>query len=129
MSIQQSLQELEKKDYGNLDTALTPLTKRCIQLFKIPINNFSVEDLRIMISQSIGLNHLIPLAVEKLKEDVFAEGDFYPGDLLKSVVNVESGFWFKHKQLFYSLKMIVDQEEDEIIQAGILLDKLKSISL
>jgi len=104
------------------------LVRHCIQLTKIPINNFTIEDLRIMISQNVGLRYLVPLAIEKLKKDILAEGDFYPGDLLKSVASIESDFWVRHKQLFLSLKMIIDQNKNEIDEAGILLDKFTDLS-
>jgi len=128
MLINKSLQDLEKQDYGNPDPDSSFLVRHCIQLTKIPINNFTIEDLRIMISQNFGLTYLVPLAIEKLKKDILAEGDFYPGDLLKSVASIESDFWVRHKQLFLSLKMIIDQNKNEIDEAGILLDKFTDLS-
>jgi hypothetical protein len=46
-----------------------------------------------MIGQSIGLRWLVPLALEMLKQNPLAEADLYPGDLLNSVLAVESDFW------------------------------------
>jgi len=48
-----------------------------------------------MIGQSIGLEHLIPLALENLRADPFAEGDCYGGDLLQNVLSVSPDFWTK----------------------------------
>ena len=46
------------------------LMDRCFKLRKKCLNEFTVEDLRIMISQQIGLTYLIPLAIEILKADI-----------------------------------------------------------
>jgi hypothetical protein len=53
------------------------------------VDEFTVEDLRIMIGQQIGLWHLMPLTVAVLEQDPLAEGDFYAGDLLSSVISNE----------------------------------------
>jgi hypothetical protein len=46
-----------------------------------------------MIGQNVALPFLIPLAVEVLEHDALAEGDFYPGDLLATVLRVEREYW------------------------------------
>ena len=63
------------------------------RLRRTPIEEFTTEDLRIAIGQDVGLPHLIPLAIEILEENPLAHGDHYPGDLLKSVLVVNSLFW------------------------------------
>jgi hypothetical protein len=60
------------------------------RLRKKPLAEFTVEDLRIMIGQGVGLPHLIERAVAILERQPLAEGDFYPGDLLSSVVSAET---------------------------------------
>lgn len=56
----------------------------CAALRKKPIGNFTVEELRMMIAQDIGAEVLKPFALEKLRQDPLAEGDYYPGDLLEA---------------------------------------------
>ena len=56
------------------------------RLRRKPIDEFTVEDLRIMIGQDIALKYLLPKAMEVLRADPLAAGDFYEGDLLKSVI-------------------------------------------
>src|SRR6516162_957390 len=58
----------------------------CQRLRSKPIDEFSVEDLRIMISQGIGPQYLVPQAVAILGREPLAEGDYYPGDLLVAVI-------------------------------------------
>jgi hypothetical protein len=55
-----------------------------------PLAEFTVADLRIMVGQGVGLPYLMELAVGVLERQPLAEGDFYPGDLLSSVVGAES---------------------------------------
>lgn len=62
-----------------------------------------------MIGQNIGLNYLLPLAIEQLRRDPLVAGDFYPGDLLAAVLRVESGFWPVQPQLRRAVQEIVDQ--------------------
>ncbi|MFT8349135.1 contact-dependent growth inhibition system immunity protein [Clostridium saccharoperbutylacetonicum] len=87
-----SLQELEGQDWS--ETIFdSHLVITCRGLRRKAIGSFEVEDLRIMISQAIGLNYLIPLALEILEDDIFAEGCSYRGDLLDAVLRVDKKFW------------------------------------
>ena len=79
-----TLNQLEGVVWGE-PTFDSSLVTTCHRLRTKPIDQFSVEDLRIMIGQRIGLPHLVPRAVAALERDPLAEGDFYPGDLLASV--------------------------------------------
>ena len=69
------------------------LVTTCHELRKKPISSFTVEDLRIMIGQDIGLDYLIPLALETLEDNIFSEGNFYCGDLLNVVLSADKEFW------------------------------------
>jgi hypothetical protein len=80
--LDKSLQELEQSDWGE-PTYDSHLVTTVHRLRRVALREFSVEDLRIMIGQSIGLPYLVPLALQHLRKDPLAEGDFYPGDLLK----------------------------------------------
>lgn len=101
----------------SLSEILGPLTKdstdssalvtTCLALYEKPLRDFTVEDLRVMIGQSIGLEFLVPLAIEVLDENPFVEGDYYPGDLLSMVMKVEPGFWQTHQDLYWSVSEIV----------------------
>ena len=63
------------------------LVTTCYALRKKPIDQFSVEDLRIMIGQNFGVSHLFLYALKVLRDNPLAAGDFYEGDLLKSVLS------------------------------------------
>jgi contact-dependent growth inhibition (CDI) system CdiI-like immunity protein len=74
------------------------LVRRCHRLRDKPIGDFTIDDLRVMIGQGIGLRYLVPLALEVLEHDPLAEGDYYPGDLLESVLGVDPELWTRESE-------------------------------
>lgn len=108
-----TLENLEKDFWGE-PTYDSHLVKTCHQLRKKPLNDFETEDLRIMIGQNIGLKYLIPLAFETLKDNIFAEGDFYEGDLLKSVLTSDKKFWKKENKLLTELDKLINDNKPSL---------------
>ncbi len=115
----ETLTELEDKDWGhpNFDSHLVTTIHR---LRHKPLDEFTVEDLRITIGQNIALEWLLPMAIELLRDDPFAEGDFYRGDLLNSVLGIKPSFWSDHSELRETIAKIAQhaaarhQELDEV---------------
>jgi hypothetical protein len=101
-----TLQELDGEDWGE-PTLDSHLMTECTRLRRVPLCEFTTENLRIMIGQQIGLEFLIPLAIQRLREDPFAEGGFYPGDLLQDVVRADSRFLVSHPDLRREIAEIV----------------------
>lgn len=97
-----TLEKIEQHDWGD-PTVDTYLVTTCHRLRRKPLDQFTVEDLRIMIGQKISLPILIPIAVEVLEADPLAEGDYFPGDLLAMVLSVDDSFWASHVD--YSKRM------------------------
>lgn len=60
-----------------------------------------------MIGQNIGLKFLVPLAIEELERNPFVGGDYYPGDLLSSVLSVERDFWRQHPEMYWQVYELV----------------------
>ena len=73
----------------------------------VPLGELTVENLRLLIGQRIGLTYLVPLAIEHLEANPFVEGDYYPGDLLASVLGTSRGFWTTHGDLRLRMHGIV----------------------
>ncbi len=88
-----TIEEHEQVFWGKPPQNATKLVIRVYELRGKPINQFETEDLRLLINQDEALDLLIPIALEKLKENLFAEGDFYPGDLLNSILTSKKDFW------------------------------------
>jgi hypothetical protein len=100
-----SLQELEQDDWGE-PVYTSHLVQTCHRLRHVPLEDFATEDLRIMIGQQFSLLYLVPLALEKLEENPLAEGDFYPGDLLKVVLAIPEEFWGVHPDMRNALRRV-----------------------
>ncbi|MGG9963636.1 contact-dependent growth inhibition system immunity protein [Ferruginibacter sp. SUN106] len=113
---QKTLETLENKNWGDPDEAPTGLVKRCLQLRRKPLDTFTIEDLRSMIGQQIGLPYLIPLAIEQLKENLFAEGDLYEGDLLHSVLKVDTVFWNDNEAYWQQVNVLIQPKLQEIAE-------------
>ena len=75
------------------------LVRECHRLRKLQLRLFTVENLRIMLGQDIGSRYLVPIALERLEADPFVAGDFYPGDLLCSVLSLPREFWSANPEL------------------------------
>jgi hypothetical protein len=100
------LQELEQHDWGepNYQSNLVQTVHR---LRRKPLDEFTVEDLRIVIGQKISLSYLVLLAVECLEKEPLVSGDFYPGDLLAAVLSAGDEFWASHADSYQRTCKIV----------------------
>ncbi|WP_350291391.1 contact-dependent growth inhibition system immunity protein [uncultured Croceitalea sp.] len=92
------------------------LVKRCFDLSNKKLKYFSPEDLRIMIGQNIGLDYLIPIAIEVLKKEPFIEADFYEGDLFLNVLKIDTAFWDENPELKKSVLNIFKENLDDFKQ-------------
>jgi len=108
-----TLQSLEKSVWPHNDFG-SFLVRRTQELRKIQLNEFTIEDLRIMIGQQFSLDYLVPLAIEALTEDLWAEGDFFEGDLLKNVLGISAEFWKNNKDYWLSIYDLIKDRQDEI---------------
>jgi hypothetical protein len=68
--------------------------------------------LRLLIGQDVGLAHLLPLALEVLRDDPMAEGDMYEGDLLSAVLTRSPVVWAEWPELARELATIVSELTD-----------------
>jgi hypothetical protein len=104
-----TLETLENDYWGEAKYS-SHLFTTCHKLRKKIINDFSIEDLRIMIGQNIGLEFLIPIALDKLTENILSEGDFYEGDLLLNVLRSDSSYWKLNKNDWEAMCYLFEQK-------------------
>jgi hypothetical protein len=92
-----SLQELEGADWGE-PTYPSRLVIECHRLRRVPLNDLTPDNLRMLIGQEIGLAYLVPRALTLLAADPLLEEDYgyYPGDLLWVVLTLPTTFWQEH---------------------------------
>jgi hypothetical protein len=94
-----TLDTVDPPAWGPAPPGATSLIERCHELRTKPLVDFTVEDLRVMIGQQVGLNRLVGLAHRRLRADPLVQGDYYPGDLLASVLGVDGAFWSRSPDL------------------------------
>ncbi|MEV5734102.1 contact-dependent growth inhibition system immunity protein [Streptomyces sp. NPDC052292] len=107
-----SLQELERDRWSAPSGDETRLMATVRELRRKPIGGLTVEDMRLLIRQNVGLAHLLPLAVEVLRSDPLAEGDMYEGDLLAAVLTRDAGVWIDYPELRREVRSIVSELAD-----------------
>jgi hypothetical protein len=122
-----SLEALEQKDWGDPASAPTNLVKRCIELSKVPVETFTLGDLRLMIGQQFGLPYLVPIALEKLEDDMFVEADYHEGDLLSNILNVDTEFWRDNRNYWAQLNQLIRDKRQELTDRRISTAKFDSL--
>ena len=85
------------------------LVTTCLRLRHVALGEYTVEDLRIMIGQNIGLECLVPLALDLLEVDPWVSGDLYAGDLLGKVLGCDRDFWATNRMLVPRINAVVEQ--------------------
>lgn len=98
--------------WGDPPARATRLVAAAYKLRQLPLSALQAEDLRLLIGQNIGLPHLVPLALQHLRNNPLAAGDLYEGALLKAVLSADRTFWNTHDELADQLQAIVAPLED-----------------
>ncbi|MCF3109238.1 hypothetical protein LL912_10650 [Niabella sp. CC-SYL272] len=114
-----TIYELEQRDFGTPGDAPTGLVKRCIELTRVPLGQFSIEDLCLMIGQGFSLQYLIPLAIEHLEANLFIEARYFPGDLLTKILSAGRDFWLNNRGLWITINELVKGRRPEIEERNI----------
>lgn len=107
-----SLEELERDRWSAPSGSETRLMATVRELRRKPIGGLTVENMRLLIRQDVGLAYLLPLAVEVLRVDPLAEGDMYEGDLLAAVLTRDAEVWSKSPELRSEVCLIVSELAD-----------------
>ncbi|MEV0304291.1 contact-dependent growth inhibition system immunity protein [Streptomyces prasinus] len=107
-----SLEELERDRWPAPSADATRLVATAHTLRRRPIGELTVEDMRLLIGQDIGLPHLLPLALEVLRDNPMAEGDMYEGDLLSAVLTRNPAVWTESFELGRELRVIISKLTD-----------------
>ena len=106
-----TIEELEAEAWGEPDT-FSCVAVACHRLRKVPLEELSLEEIRILVEQGVGLPFVLPLALELLEDDPLAEGDLHRGDLLATVVAVKPEIWQENEALLHRLTAVVERAEE-----------------
>lgn len=118
-----TIEQLERDVWPEPEAGSTNLVRRCTELRRKPLPDFTVEDLRIMLGQEIAVPVLLPRAVDVLLRDPLAEGDFYPGDLLRNVLRLPNSAWSK---LYAQRRRLADVLRDLVANGDLHDGELRS---
>ena len=103
----ETLTELESDDWGP-PTYPSYVVTTCHKLRYKPLEDFTAEDLRLMVGQEISLPSLMPMALDVLElVDPFAGGDMNRGTLLLHALSVDKSFWQKYPTHWYRMTVIL----------------------
>jgi hypothetical protein len=91
-----TLEQIEARHWGNPPADATRLIKTVYELRHKPVGAMDPEDLRVLLLQQESVDVLVPIALTHLEQNPLAEGDFYPGDLLTTVLKVPQAYWQQH---------------------------------
>jgi len=106
MERNKTLEQLENDYWEEIDYP-TKLVQKCYELRKKKLNDLSIDEVRLLISQNIGLVVLVPLALNFLKVNILAEGNLYPGDLLESVISRDCKYWQRNRNQLIEIKSVL----------------------
>ncbi|MBL1097314.1 contact-dependent growth inhibition system immunity protein [Streptomyces coffeae] len=88
-----TLEELDGVRWPDPPDNATGLVRTVHALRQRKLGALTVEDLRTLIAQNVGLPFLLPLALEVLRDDPLAEARYYEGDLLSVVLRCDPAVW------------------------------------
>ncbi|HZM80863.1 MAG TPA: contact-dependent growth inhibition system immunity protein [Candidatus Limnocylindrales bacterium] len=108
-----SIEQVEDEVWGAPPPDATKLMTTVYDLRRKPLRELAPEDLRVLIAQKVGLEVLIPRAIDLFAHDPLVEGDYYPGDVLVAVLKAPPGYWSAHPAERARLERIIaDLGED-----------------
>lgn len=109
-----TIEELENDFWKSPDFFPTKLVERVYALRKKKIINLDFEDMRLLASQNVGLDYIIPIIIDKLNSDPLFEAFSFPGDLLSTVIDVDENYWKNHSSELESFISILEKVKIEM---------------
>ncbi|WSQ11535.1 contact-dependent growth inhibition system immunity protein [Streptomyces sp. NBC_01231] len=109
-----SIEDLEGDRWPDPPADSTNLVRSVYELRRRPIGNLSVEDMRRLIGQDVGLNWLLPVALDFLRDTAPDEAvtGWYDDDLLSAVLTRKDSLWRTVGDLARHLNETVDMLTD-----------------
>ncbi len=118
-----TLEELDGENWGEPETAPTPMVARCLRLRRMPLHVLGLGDLRLLISQKIGLKYTVPQAMEHVSKNAMVEAEYYPGDLLCALLSIDQDYWSEKPA---ELKWLIAVAQSAASQYGKIVDSCES---
>lgn len=107
-----SLQQIEKADWGDPETAPTGVIERVLMARRMPIGEMDLFYLRCLIGQDVGMQYLVPRAMDVIEVNPLEETRYYPGDLICSLLGCDPQFWINWPDLRDRLFEVIERLHD-----------------
>jgi contact-dependent growth inhibition (CDI) system CdiI-like immunity protein len=103
-----SISELIAKEWPPLGPTASHFHRHLHDAVTKPVDSLNTADLRILISQDIGLAFVMPLALPLVEQDPLIEVEYFRGDLLAAMLRASSDFYLDHPDIRHRMEKIVD---------------------
>ncbi|MBF6329701.1 contact-dependent growth inhibition system immunity protein [Nocardia transvalensis] len=113
-----SVEDIEGDAWDAAQSDATYVIRRIHELRRVPVREFGIEDMRIMLSQKVGTAAVLPRALDVLEGNPLSSGDFYPGDLLVAVLGLGPDHWSGDAALLDRARRIAEQAEAVTAELG-----------
>ncbi|UYQ93786.1 contact-dependent growth inhibition system immunity protein [Chitinophaga horti] len=93
----------------------TILIETCHNARKKKIRDLSLNELRTLLTQDIGVPYILPSVMAALEKDLLTDTRFYPGDLLLAAVSMPERTWRRpeHEAIGKKLKSLLDNARQD----------------
>lgn len=97
--IEHSIEELENDFWPDLKDYPSPLVERCHKYRKINIKDLQINQIITLLIQDIGAEFLLPLVIERMKEDLSEEDSYNGSSFIQSFSSFNLSILNKNKDL------------------------------
>ncbi|MEQ1900032.1 MAG: contact-dependent growth inhibition system immunity protein [Devosia sp.] len=94
--------------------ASSSLIDRVTQAMQRPVAELSLAELRVLLSQGIAPDILVPRAIDALRENPLVCSDYYDGDLFSAVLKLPREFWASHQELWLEVGGLLSELDSAI---------------
>jgi hypothetical protein len=98
-----------RKNIGGIPNYDSHLVRRTHEIRKLPLAELTNGDIAMMIRQKFSLKYFVPLAIEKLENDILAYGDNGDeGEIMDALLKVSADFWKSNTGHWSIIKKLLD---------------------
>ena len=91
------------------------IENRFFKLHDIPLNKLEIDDIRFLINQNSALTFILPIAILSLEKNFFVETEYYEGDLINSILNINlDGFWNQNLELKNKIISLIIKNQSQM---------------
>lgn len=112
-NLSKSIEEIENDFWGNVPDNATSIVRSTYELRKKMLSMLDLDDMRLLIGQSIGLEVLIPHSLDFIADNPFVEALYFEGDLFKNIVFTDRTYWEKNPEIKLRLLNLFDKHKNQ----------------